>query len=54
MRILMDKTPVIRADMYFTHALYAVTQMSVHNLKIINGGKGEPGINTTRGIQPQN
>jgi hypothetical protein len=25
-----------QADMYFTHPLYAATQMSVHNLKIIN------------------
>ena len=37
----------------FTPHLYAATQMPVHNLKIIEGAKGDPGVHST-GVQPQN
>jgi hypothetical protein len=47
MRVFLDKTPVMQIHTYFTPPLYAVIQIAVHNLEIIDGGKGEPGVNTT-------
>ena len=46
-RILLDKTPVMQAHMYFTSPFYAATQMPVHNLKIIKSAKGGSGVHNT-------
>ena len=46
MRMLLDTSPVLQVRMYFTPPLYAATQIPVHNLKIIKGGKGEPVVHT--------
>jgi hypothetical protein len=38
-RILLDVAPVVQVHVCCTPPLYAATQMPVHNLKIITGGK---------------